>query len=142
MSGARLVGRDEAEESRGELHLPSFGRGLIDARLERRSKKRAARTPLREFGPPSALATPESGNSLPRSSSRGDRLTEALRCSLGSSGFDPQTVRGPSGSPMRALQVWLNRGSTSCTARRGAAATWAKHAIGSAAPSRGDQLST
>src|SRR6266508_3133366 len=53
-----------------------------------------------------------------------------LRCSLGSSGFHPQTVRGPSGSPVRALQVRLNRGSTSCTARRGAAAAWARRAIG------------
>jgi hypothetical protein len=43
---------------------------------------------------------------------------------------------------MRALQVRLNRGSTSCTARRGAAATWARHAIGLATPGRGDQLST
>src|SRR5712691_302433 len=43
---------------------------------------------------------------------------------------------------MRALQVRLNRGSTSCTARRGAAAAWARHAIGLATPGRGDQLST
>jgi len=53
-----------------------------------------------------------------------------LRSSLGSSGFHPRTVRGPSGSPMRALQVRLNRGSTSCTACRGAAAAWARRAIG------------
>src|SRR5512145_1858368 len=53
-----------------------------------------------------------------------------LRASLGSSGFDPQTVRGPSGSPVRALQVRLNRGSTSCTAHRRAAAVWVRHAIG------------
>jgi len=53
-----------------------------------------------------------------------------LRSSVGSSGFHPRTVRRPSGSPMRALQVRLNRGSTSCTACRRAAPAWARRAIG------------
>ena len=35
---------------------------------------------------------------------------------------------------MRALQVRLNRGSAPCTARRHAAAAWARHAIGPAGP--------
>jgi len=43
---------------------------------------------------------------------------------------------------MRALQVQLNRGSTACTARRRAAATWARRAIGLANLAESDQPST
>jgi len=85
---------------------------------------------------------PESGNSLPRSSSLGYRLTGALTVKPWELRLPSPDGLRPSGSSVRALQVRLNRGSTSCTACRGAAATWARHAIGLANSSRGDQLST
>jgi len=85
---------------------------------------------------------PESGNSLPRSSSLGYRLTGALTVQPWELRLPSPDGLRPSGSSVRALQVRLNRGSTSCTACRGAAATWARHAIGLANSSRGDQLST
>jgi hypothetical protein len=49
-----------------------------------------------------------------------------------------RTPMRPSGSPVRALQVGLNRGSTSCTAHRGAAAVWTRHAIGPVALDRAE----
>jgi len=101
----------------------------------RGDEKEAARTPKRVAGR-RRTGYPESGNWLPRSSSVGHRLTEAFA-------VWPWELRLPSPDGSRA--VWftsagaasrLNRGSTSCTAHRGATAAWTRHAIGLVNPSR------
>jgi TnpA family transposase len=59
-----------------------------------------------------------------------------LRCGLESSGFHSQMACNSTWFTSVSATSRLNRGSTSCSARRRATATWTGHAIGLVIPNR------
>jgi hypothetical protein len=124
--GARFVGAAVATHS---------------SQLIAQIKKEAAHISRRKPGPPPRTGYPESENLLPSSSSIGHRLNCSV-CGLASGA--PASIPGW----FAAIQFTsvstasrLNRGSTSCTARRRATATWTGRAIGLVLPNENDQFS-